>query len=222
MIIILTYFKAILVPYKRHHVLKYHDWMSNKEIQELTSSEPLSLEEEYEMQQTWLNDEDKLTFIVLDRRLYESISNENEQEREICAMVGDVNIFLLSPDDNDMVEESADLKNIAELEIMIADKAFRGKGLGIEAIYLMMNYALQHLKSPPLKKFIVKIDDTNTPSIKMFEKLGFSQFNYSAVFKQISLKLEINENFYSNDSNQNPTDYTKFYKDFILNIELHE
>lgn len=58
--------KCILVPYEPCHVAKYHKWMENEEIRRLTGSEQLSLDEEYEMQKTWRNDEDKLTFIVLE------------------------------------------------------------------------------------------------------------------------------------------------------------
>lgn len=33
--------KVSLVPYKPHHVPKYHAWMTSTELQELTESEPL-------------------------------------------------------------------------------------------------------------------------------------------------------------------------------------
>lgn len=50
--------KVILVPYKHEHVALYHEWMKNTLLQELTASEPLSIEEEYQMQQNWCQDSD--------------------------------------------------------------------------------------------------------------------------------------------------------------------
>ncbi|CAF1000063.1 unnamed protein product [Rotaria sordida] len=66
----------LLVPYGKHHVKKYHTWMENEEIRELTASLPLSIDEEYEMQQTWLNDKDKCTFIILSKEIFDRTHDE--------------------------------------------------------------------------------------------------------------------------------------------------
>ena len=50
--------------------------MQSEEIRELTASLPLTMDEEYHMQQTWLNDKDKCTFIVLDRERYSQTHDE--------------------------------------------------------------------------------------------------------------------------------------------------
>ena len=47
---------CVLVPYRTHHVNRYHQWMSDPKLLEATASEPLSLDEEYEMQRTWRED----------------------------------------------------------------------------------------------------------------------------------------------------------------------
>ncbi|KAM4524106.1 alpha/beta-tubulin-N-acetyltransferase 9 isoform 2-T2 [Odontesthes bonariensis] len=97
--------RVVLVPYNAEHVPRYHEWMKSPELQQLTASEPLTLEQEYDMQRSWREDNDKCTFIILDKQRWADASNEEEQ-----CMVGDVNIFLTDPTD----------PSLAELEIMIA------------------------------------------------------------------------------------------------------
>ncbi|XP_071440928.1 alpha/beta-tubulin-N-acetyltransferase 9 isoform X2 [Hetaerina americana] len=67
---------VMLLPYKRHMVPKYHEWMKSPELLHLTASEPLSLEEEFEMQRKWLEDDDR-------------------------SMIGDTNLFFMPKEDND-------------------------------------------------------------------------------------------------------------------------
>ncbi|XP_072749616.1 alpha/beta-tubulin-N-acetyltransferase 9-like [Anoplolepis gracilipes] len=160
---------VILVPYREKHVVKYHEWMKNPTLQYLTGSEPLTLEEEFEMQKRWLEDEDKCTFIVLDKCVF--LSTESETD----AMIGDTNLFF-----NDSQEP-----NIAEIEIMIADEACRGKRRGWESVILMMRYGFETLK---INKFLAKIKLDNVMSINMFEKLGFQEIERSEVFQEVTLQ----------------------------------
>ena len=43
-------------PYRRRHVARYHAWMQDPWLREMTASEPLSLDEEYAMQASWRDD----------------------------------------------------------------------------------------------------------------------------------------------------------------------
>ena len=49
----------------------------------------------------------------------------------MAAMAGDVNMFLNDPDGE---------RTVAEIEIMVAEKTCRRKGLGKEALCVMMHY----------------------------------------------------------------------------------
>lgn len=166
-----------LVPYELHHVPKYHSWMQSPELQELTASEPLSLQEEYDMQKSWREDEKKCTFIVLQN---EGLSSGNEEE--IDCMIGDVNIFFNDEEDN----------KCGEIEIMIAETKARGKGFGKEALYSMMRYGVETLN---MNRFTSKIGMDNKPSLKMFQGIGFTEISRSDVFKEITLELNINDIF---------------------------
>lgn len=165
---------VILVPYEAKHVPKYHTWMQSPELQELTASEPLTLEEEYEMQRSWREDEDKCTFLILCRLTYE------ECHDEITALVGDTNLFLSQdPDTNE---------RIAEAEIMIAEPQARGKGYGWEAMLLMMKYAQSTLA---VDKFEAKIGMDNEKSQRMFKKMQFVEAKRVEVFREITYERKV-------------------------------
>ncbi|RHZ26644.1 hypothetical protein DYB26_004449 [Aphanomyces astaci] len=139
-----------LVPYAAHHVHKYHNWMKDPFLLEMTASEPLSLEEEQQMQVTWREDPTKATFIV-----FATTDTETEDE-----MAGDVNLFF--NDDEDTAN--------CEIDIMVAEARYRGKGVGREAVLLMMSYAVTHLH---VHRFYCKINETNEPSLGLFRKYDF-------------------------------------------------
>ncbi|CAI5488260.1 unnamed protein product, partial [Closterium sp. Naga37s-1] len=207
---------VVLVPYRACHVAKYHSWMQDPWLQEATGSEPLSLEEEYSMQQRWRDDSDRCTFILLDRSHIPVLANTSGElpgattdpslgappetaaavpaaaaaavegaaaaegdavgclrhsPSHLDGMCGDVNLFLNDPDH----------PTAAEVEVMIADPTCRGRGLGREALQLMLAYAAWHLH---VTTFRAKINDSNAPSLALFRSLGFVQTGHSQVFQQ--------------------------------------
>ncbi|XP_046383073.1 N-acetyltransferase 9-like protein [Ischnura elegans] len=170
---------VMLLPYKRHMVPKYHEWMKSPDLLQLTASEPLSLEEEYEMQIKWQEDDDKCTFIVLDLDLF------RETKDEIESMIGDTNLFFMLKDDNCGL-------CTAEAEIMIAEPGARRKRRGWEAMIMMLIYGILELK---VKKYQAKIGISNSASIQMFEKLGFQEESISEVFQEITLMKVVDEDW---------------------------
>ncbi|XP_057377473.1 alpha/beta-tubulin-N-acetyltransferase 9-like [Daphnia carinata] len=161
---------VFLVPYREIHVPRYHEWMSSEELQKLTASEPLSLEQEYEMQKSWADDEDKCTFIVLDKAKYE------ETNDEVDSMIGDTNIFMT--DNTDVT--------LAEIEIMIAETCYRRNGRGKESTLLMLRYGKEQLG---IKQFHAKIGLDNIASIQMFQKIGFREISRSEIFGEVTMAV---------------------------------
>ncbi|KAK9691272.1 hypothetical protein RND81_09G186100 [Saponaria officinalis] len=170
--------KTILVPYLKEHVPKYHLWMQDPDLLFATGSEPLSLDQEYQMHLSWSQDPLKRTFIVLDKEMIVGDFQHGQPHTE--AMVGDVNIYMNDSED----------PQLAEIEIMIAEPKSRGKGLGKEAVLMMMTFAVENLA---IHTFRVKIGESNQPSLSMFRKLGFKDVIFSEVFKEWTLELPITE-----------------------------
>ena len=260
-----------LVPYLQHHVPRYHRWMSNPMLLQTTCSEPLTLEEEYENQISWLASSDKLTFILLAatkaaRDENELCSPEGQWERSsrnvpplldlsyvspvvaalelpsnnasFCAApspmvlsrgvdsgedkglgdvaptrvvvipkpvlvsccatstttptaaytaIGDCNLFLGAPCERE--------DGTAEIEVMVAEEAFRGRGLATEAIQLLMCYAFEKVN---IRRFVAKILSTNAASIHLFrDKLQFLPFKEVCVFGETHFERVVDERYVS-------------------------
>ncbi|KAJ2806785.1 N-acetyltransferase 9 [Coemansia guatemalensis] len=144
----------------------------------MTGSEPLSIDEEYAMQQSWRKDSDKCTFIVLAKEPLDS-SSKSCDIYDNSRMIGDVNFYL----------NNTENPHEAELEVMIAEQSSTGKGIATEVLKLMMAYAVNDIK---VTDFVVRIKDSNVSSIHIFEKkLGFEETERSAVFKEVTLRRKV-------------------------------
>lgn len=165
------------------------------------------------MQQKWRLDADKLTFIICLPPRREIPSDGcilPGQDDAADRILGDVNLFLFEDESEEC--EKAHTRMVGEIEIMIAKKEQRGKGLGQAALTLFLHYVFKNREEimkeqfglsgtpngaslPTLSALRVKINQTNTPSIKLFEKLGFvkrsGEPNYFGEFELVLQEMSI-------------------------------
>ncbi|KAG9196723.1 hypothetical protein G6011_01844 [Alternaria panax] len=209
--------RLLLVPYSPHHVPTYHEWMQDEELQKLTASEPLTLQEEYAMQASWRQDADKLTFIICTSPNTPIASSDIPTLVKVTPgiedapdrMVGDVNLFLCpcEQSDDDVGQqdswETGKADVVGELEIMIARPGARGKGLAKEALQAFIWYISKSLpaildeytegairadKFKSLSYLRVKIDKDNTRSLRLFKTLCFRQVSEPNYFGEVELR----------------------------------
>ncbi|KAF8440295.1 GNAT domain-containing protein [Boletus edulis BED1] len=179
--------RVVLVPSTPDHVERYYRWMTDPRLLRDTGTDPLTLEEVYEMEKHWREDDDKLTFIIL-------ANGEGD-----LPMIGDVNIFLKGdPHDEDFE---------AEVGVMIAEESYRGKGLALEALRLMLSYVTASpalftnpsptltLPNPPFPfpirsdSLAVRIGQENRASTRLFERLGFVETRGANAFGEKEMRI---------------------------------
>ncbi|RPA85614.1 hypothetical protein BJ508DRAFT_302867 [Ascobolus immersus RN42] len=173
--------KVLLVPYEARHVPAYHEWMGDEDLLQATASERLTLEQEYDMQKSWRQDSDKLTFIICEEDASIAVAGLNPiragEFDTPATMVGDINMFL-SPYDNG--EEASKTEVVGEVELMIAVQRRRRNGLGKSALLLFIAYVLANAdkvagEGKKLVELRAKIHGKNEASVALFEGIGFKK-----------------------------------------------
>lgn len=176
----------------------------------------MSLEEEYENQQSWRTSCDKLTFIVCEplEGIEGGAAHEPVKAGEADAderMRGDINFFLYVDEDDDEDEEAEDgMKNkknlIGEVDVMIAAKEHRGRGIGEAAVRALLTYIWGHLdeilkeytdgdedlkrgEDVTMSGLMVKIKEGNKGSRALFGKLGFRQKGEVNYFGEVTMTM---------------------------------
>lgn len=114
-------------------------------------------------------------------------------------MLGDVNLFILENE-----EDNGDISLVGEIEVMIAAKQNQKHGLGRAALLVFLSYVLRH-ENKILEEYFseareqaqtsrfaylrVKVKETNSRSIGLFESLGFKKTEVSPnYFEEFELR----------------------------------
>lgn len=123
-------------------------------------------------------------------------------DQTLHAMIGDINLFLSQEEEEiDLDDYAIDSQHCteikgnpttqlsqAELDIMIARSSHRHKGLGAELALTMMHYGASALG---IRRFFVKIKDSNTSSLKLFrDKLEFIECAYAQCFSEYEFECK--------------------------------
>jgi len=178
---------------------------SNQEIRQVTASEPLSLKEEHEMQRSWCEDADKLTFIKCLPVSVETVQVIAGTDDAPVRLLGDVNLFLTS-NNNNSDGNGDSYTSFGEIELMIATKGKQGRGYGRAMLLAFMEYILTHQKDileeydqgrlhslnvhSRLAYLRARIAESNERSIRLFESAWSSRVSTEAdYFGEVELRL---------------------------------
>lgn len=159
----------------------------------------MTLQEEYENQQSWRTSSDKLTFIVCAPHDSSPIKPHTADTNDL--MRGDINFFIYAYEapDEDVQTASSQGWLTGEIDVMIASPSHRKRGLGRASVNALLGYLRRHIvevlgeyagdEPAVMKGLMVKIKENNVGSRRLFEKLGFAKQGEVNYFGEVVMAL---------------------------------
>lgn len=120
--------------------------MNDPELNDLTCTEPNTLEEETKSQKELESSTNRFKKLI-------KLKNSSQ-------IVGDIDLFFLEDEE-------------VEVNIMIANEAFRKQGIATEALKLSLSYIINRFNDDNIA-FIAKISSSNIESLSFFKKHSFT------------------------------------------------
>lgn len=159
-----------LVNYEACHVPLYHAWITSPDLMRATATDYVTLDQEYAYQKQWSTSPHYIRLIEADG-----------------VLVGDVNIFITTIDNH---EQTGSVCVEGECNVMIAEEAYRRKGIAKEALKQAM------ASNNQINVFKAVIGKDNVPSQALFRSLGFTPVLADANSGEMRVEAWSNVTFY--------------------------
>jgi len=143
---------------------------------------PINIDD-YEEYTKWINDLDISINLGNAHQIY-SLQKEKEYLKEVSK-----NNFAIITEAEDQLIGNCGLMNVdsvhqqAELGIFIGEKDYWDKGLGAEAVKLLLNYGFNLLN---LHNILLKVFSYNERAIKCYKKVGFKEIGRRRESREIA------------------------------------
>ena len=147
-----------LVPYDEQYVAAYNEAMKSTELQELTGSEPLTLEEEHAMCAKWAADPNMLCLLVVDAD---------------GRFIGDVNAHRGD-------------EGVAEVDVMICRPEDRRCGHASRALQMLFGL-LGEVEGIAVLEAKIKLGNAASIGL-FEKKLGFTEHSVSDAFQEVTFR----------------------------------
>jgi RimJ/RimL family protein N-acetyltransferase len=154
-----------LGPFTREYISDYHMWLQDPYILRMTESDPnTSLEEVYEMRDDIEKSDDKIHYIIFDKKTNKPI--------------GDIDLRGINIDNGVKSAESA---------IMIAEPEYRKRGYATDALNLILGLGFKKFGINNVTALVLY---SNEPSIGLYKKFCFEEKGRKGNCIQFELRME--------------------------------